>query len=83
MQAVIVPIYYKDKDNEGLKKKGQEILNQLNEKGFRVVFDDRDTHNPGFKYNHWELKGVPVRLDLGPKDFENGTICVVRRDTGR
>jgi len=82
IQAVIVPIFYKDKDNDALKKKGHEILQSLTAKGFRVHFDDRDTHNPGFKYNYWELKGVPVRLDLGPKDLQNSTICIVRRDTG-
>lgn len=82
LQAVIVPIYYKDKDNEALKKKGVELLDALKAKGFRVHFDSRENYNPGFKYNHWELKGVPVRLDLGPKDYENSTICIVRRDNG-
>jgi len=82
LQAVIVPIFYKDKDNEALKKKGFELLSTLKAKGFRVSFDDRENYNPGFKYNHWELKGVPVRMELGPKDFENSTICIARRDTG-
>jgi len=82
IQVVIVPIFYKDKDNDSLRKKGREIYDQLVASGVRVNYDDRDTHNPGWKYNHWELKGVPIRLDFGPKDFENGTICIVRRDTG-
>jgi len=82
LQAVIVPIFYKDKDNEALKKKGNELLANLSARGFRVHFDDSPTHNPGFKYNHWEMKGVPVRLDFGPKDFEGSTICIVRRDNG-
>jgi len=82
IQAVIVPIFYKDKDNQALKKKGQEILELLNSRSFRVHFDDRDSYNPGYKYNHWEMKGVPVRLELGPRDLEKSTVCLVRRDTG-
>lgn len=51
--------------NESLKK----IENELKSKGIRVVVDDRDHYNPGWKYNHWELKGIPLRLEYGPKDF--------------
>jgi len=82
IQAVIVPIFFKDKDNAALKTKGKEIFDLLLAKGFRVHFDDRENHNPGFKYNQWEMKGVPIRLELGPKDLSSGTICIVRRDTG-
>lgn len=50
--------------------------------GVRVYLDDRENYNPGFKYNHWELRGVPIRLELGKKDFEKEEVRVVRRDNG-
>ena len=48
----------------------------------RVQVDDRDNYNPGWKFNHWELKGVPIRMEIGPKDVEKRTVVLVRRDTG-
>jgi len=80
LQAVIVPIFFKDKDNSALTQKATEIANALIDNGIRAHVDDRENYNPGFKYNHWELKGVPIRLDFGPKDLENNTIVLVRRD---
>ena len=53
----------------------------LRTQGFSVKFDNRDTHKPGFKFAEWELKGVPVRLAIGPRDLQNGTVEVARRDT--
>ena len=50
--------------------------------GLRSKLDDRDNYTPGWKYNHWELKGVPLRCELGPRDMEAGNCVVVRRDTG-
>ena len=54
---------------------------QLEAEGIRVKLDDRDTLSPGFKFNDWELKGVPVRLEIGPRDLENGQCVLFRRDT--
>jgi prolyl-tRNA synthetase len=60
----------------------EEIFKQLKEAGVRVVYDDRDNYNPGWKFNHWEVKGVPIRVELGKKDFDNKEVRVVRRDNG-
>jgi len=79
-QVVIVPIFFKDKDNEAIVKRAKEIIEDLANHKIRGHLDERDTYNPGWKYNHWELKGVPVRLDFGPKDLEKNVIVVVRRD---
>ncbi|MDE7374047.1 MAG: proline--tRNA ligase, partial [Odoribacter sp.] len=81
IQVVIVPIY---KGAEGLKKiseKVQGIMEGLKAKGISVKYDDRDTQKPGWKFADYELKGVPVRLAIGERDLENGTIEVARRDT--
>lgn len=82
IQVVMVPIFYKDKPNDELKKKAQEIIEELKSKGFRTHLDLRETHNPGFKYNDWEMKGVPLRIEFGPQDLEKGCVCLARRDTG-
>jgi prolyl-tRNA synthetase len=80
-QVVIVPIY---KGEEGLKKVSVvalDIKNSLQQKNISVKFDDRDTQRPGWKFAEYELKGIPVRIALGERDLENGTIEVARRDT--
>ena len=76
-----MPIY---KGAEGLKKisdKVQGVIEKLRAKGISVKYDDRDTQKPGWKFADYELKGVPVRLAMGERDLENGTIEVARRDT--
>lgn len=80
-QVVIVPIYRTDQQYADTVAKGQEIVQLLRQKGIRVKLDARDTHKPGWKFNEYELKGVPIRIALGPKDLENNTIEVARRDT--
>ena len=79
IQAVIVPIMF-DKTKDELLKKCHEIKKSL--KGIRVELDSRDEYTPGYKYHEWELKGVPVRIEFGPKDMEKGHAVLVRRDTG-
>lgn len=69
-QVVIVPIYAKNMSMEIVNEKCSDIKKQLLKAGIRVHFDNRDNYNPGWKYNHWELKGVPVRIEIGPKDIE-------------
>lgn len=81
IQVVIVPIY---KGSEQLDKLGEvalKIKNELEDKHISVKYDDRDTHKPGWKFAEYELKGVPIRLAIGPRDIENGTIEIARRDT--
>jgi prolyl-tRNA synthetase len=80
-QVVIVPIYRTEQEYADTVEKGQEIVQLLRQKGIRVKLDARDTHKPGWKFNEYELKGVPIRIALGPKDLENKTIEVARRDT--
>jgi prolyl-tRNA synthetase len=79
VQIVIVPIFTKENKPQIFAKCG-EILGSLAEKGFRVHFDSREQHTPGFKFHEWELKGVPIRIELGPKDIEKKSACVLRRD---
>ena len=78
---VVVPIYKGLEQLEAISEKVHPIVAALKEKGISVKFDDRDTHKPGFKFNEYELKGVPVRLAIGNRDLENGTIEIARRDT--
>ena len=77
IQAVIVPIAM---HKEGVIEKAQEIFESLNEK-IRVKLDDREQYSTGYKFNDWEMRGVPVRIELGPKDIEKGKCVLVRRDT--
>jgi prolyl-tRNA synthetase len=81
-QVVIVPIPPRKGDvNEAVLPKAREIEARLRGAGIRVHVDDRDTHLPGFKYADWEMRGVPLRLELGPKDLEKDQCVLVRRDT--
>jgi len=80
-QVVIVPIYRSDEQFDLVSDVAKEVMKELRAKGIRVKFDDRDTHKPGWKFNEYELKGVPVRLAIGPRDVENGTLELARRDT--
>lgn len=59
-----------------------EFQKALEAVGVRVTTDTRDNYTPGWKYNHWELKGLPLRMELGPKDLDNQTVVLARRDTG-
>jgi len=81
IQVVIVPIYRKAGQLEEISEKVAGLIKDLRTKGLRVKFDDRDTRKPGFKFAEYEYKGVPVRLAIGPRDLENGTVEVARRDT--
>jgi prolyl-tRNA synthetase len=81
IQVVIVPIYKGDDQLEGLSAAAGKIKAELEAKGITVKYDNRDTHKPGFKFAEYELKGVPVRLAIGPRDLENKTVEVARRDT--
>jgi len=81
IQVVIVPIYKGLDQLPGLNAVAEKIKKDLEDKGVSVKYDNRDTQKPGWKFAEYELKGVPVRLALGPRDLENGTIELARRDT--
>jgi prolyl-tRNA synthetase len=81
IHVVIVPIFRSEEDLAKLTVKANEISASLRKQGLTVKFDDRDTYKPGYKFAEWELKGVPVRIAIGPRDLENGTVEVARRDT--
>ena len=76
IQVVIVPVAA---NKPGVKEKASEIYDSLKE--FRIELDDRDQYTPGYKFNYWEMKGVPIRLEIGPRDIENNQCVLVRRDT--
>jgi prolyl-tRNA synthetase len=81
IHVVIVPIFRSEEELTKITTKVDELSAALRKQGLSVKFDNRDTHKPGFKFAEWELKGVPVRLAIGPRDLENGTIEIARRDT--
>ncbi len=81
IQVVMVPIYKTDEEHNAILDKMYELKKNLEAKGHSVKIDDRDTLRPGFKFAEWELKGVPVRFAMGPRDLQNGTVEVARRDT--
>ena len=81
IQVVIIPIFRKAEQLEAITQKVATIVAKLYAKGISVKYDDNDNYKPGWKFNEYELKGVPVRLAVGPRDLENGTVEVARRDT--
>jgi prolyl-tRNA synthetase len=82
VQVVIIPILKKGDDMEALSKNAQEVYDKLKKAGVKVVLDDRENYNPGFKFNHWEVKGTPIRLELGKKDFEKQEMRCCKRHNG-
>ena len=81
IQLVIVPIYTGEEQLYAISKKVNPLLKELRAKGISVKYDDRDTYKPGFKFNEYELKGVPIRLVIGQRDLKNNTYEIARRDT--
>ncbi|HPW97719.1 MAG TPA: proline--tRNA ligase [Flavobacterium sp.] len=81
IQVVIVPIFKTDEEFHQITEVANELVSQFKKANVSVKFDNRTTHKPGFKFAEWELKGVPVRIAIGPKDLENGTFEIARRDT--
>ena len=81
IQVVIVPIYKSEEQLEAISEKVAVFVKELRKKGVSVKFDDRDTYRPGAKFAEYELKGVPVRIAIGKRDLENGTVEIARRDT--
>jgi prolyl-tRNA synthetase len=81
-KVVIVPIFYTEKERVAVLKKANGIFELLENNGIRTIIDDRMEYTPGWKFNEWEMKGVPVRLEIGPKDVKQRQLVLVRRDTG-
>jgi prolyl-tRNA synthetase len=81
IQVVIVPIYRNQEQFDAISKKAQELKTILEKQNIRVKYDDRNTYKPGYKFAEWEFKGVPLRMVIGPRDLENQTIELARRDT--
>jgi prolyl-tRNA synthetase len=81
IQVVIVPIYRSDEELEKISELARTLSKDLKSKNISVKYDDRDTLRPGFKFAEYEMKGVPVRLAIGGRDLENGTVEIARRDT--
>jgi len=80
VQTVIIPIPYKDVDKELILRKARAIFRNLQENGISVVLDDRSEYTPGWKFNEWELKGVPIRIEIGPRDVKQKQLTLARRD---
>ena len=80
IQVVIIPIYKSEDQLNQISKKIDPIIDKLKSKNISVLYDKRDTHKPGFKFNEHEVKGVPIRIVIGPKDLENSTLEIFRRD---
>jgi prolyl-tRNA synthetase len=81
IQVAIVPIYKNQEQYDTVCARARDIQARLQQKGISVKLDDRDTFKPGWKFNEYEFKGVPVRIAIGPRDVENGTVEIARRDT--
>ncbi|MBC8256628.1 MAG: proline--tRNA ligase [Candidatus Marinimicrobia bacterium] len=82
VQIVIIPIIKNDNSLDAIEKFLEPFLTELGEIGIRFKLDDRQKISPGFKFNEWEMKGVPIRVEVGPRDMEGGTLFCARRDTG-
>jgi len=80
-QVVVVPIYKTDEEKTAVLESAHRLVDSLKASA-RVKLDDRDTVRPGFKFNEWELRGVPLRVEMGPKDLAKGQVVLARRDTG-
>jgi prolyl-tRNA synthetase len=81
VQVAIVPIPYKNADSSAITAKAKELCKKLTEKCITTVLDDRAEYTPGWKFNQWELKGVPVRIEIGPRDLKQDQVTLARRDT--
>ena len=79
IHVVIVPIYRKDEERARVIAEAEAVQKELRAQGLMVKLDDRDNLQPGAKYYEWESKGVPIRIEIGPKDLEKGVLCIVRR----
>ena len=80
IQAVIVPIFKNDEEQSAVMEVVERVQAELKAAGVRIKVDDREGFTPGFKFNDWEMRGVPLRIEIGPKDVEKGSVALARRD---
>ena len=83
IQVVFVPIHYKESDKKVILETVHKIATNLEKHSVRTFVDDREQYTPGWKYHEWEMKGVPLRVEIGPRDIQSKQITLVRRDTGK
>lgn len=76
-QVVVIPVPYKDANTQGIYDACAATVKSLNESGIRAEADFRDNYSPGWKYSHWEMKGVPLRIEIGPKDLANNQVRII------
>lgn len=81
-QIVVIPIIHKEDDGKGMCDQAFEVTKILRQAGFRVVLDESRNHNPGFKFNRWEVKGTPVRIEIGQNELKDQTAKVCLRHNG-
>jgi len=82
-QVVIIPIYYKEEEKKAVTKKAEELMAEFSKSGVRATADYREGYSPGWKFNYWELKGIPLRIEIGPRDIKAKQVVLVRRDNGK
>lgn len=80
--VVIIPIFYKPQEKKKVLKKAKAVKKKL-EKELKIILDDRTEYTPGWKFNEWELKGIPLRIEIGPRDIQKKQAVIVRRDNGK
>jgi prolyl-tRNA synthetase len=80
IQVVIVPIFKTPDEKAKVMEVAERVFKELKAAGIRLKMDDRDNVSSGFKFNDWEMRGVPVRIEVGPKDVEKGSVALARRD---
>ncbi|MCD9643451.1 hypothetical protein HAX54_030919 [Datura stramonium] len=81
-QVVVIPVPYKDANTQGIYDACAAMVKEMNESGIRAEADFRDNYSPSWKYSHWEMKGFPLRIEIGPKDLANNQVRAVRCDNG-
>jgi prolyl-tRNA synthetase len=79
-QVVLIPIYKTDAEKTKVMEAADRVFKLLKAAGLRIKFDDREEVTPGFKFNDWEMRGVPLRIEVGPRDVEKGSVALARRD---
>jgi len=83
IHIVIIPIFYNSNDKKKVMKKAEDIKKKLEKENLKVILDDRTEYTPGWKYNEWELKGIPLRIEIGPKDVQKKQVVIARRDNSK
>jgi len=80
IQVIIIPIFYKDVKKAEILSKAKKVMNELQTHGITALIDEREQYTPGWKFHEWELKGIPLRIEIGPKDLQENRVTIVRRD---